>query len=93
MIGGALQLEGFAYQVIDTEGRKAGADGKPTGEPFPLKALVIADQNSGVRINFLFTPEEFEAFGEKMRGDVIARPTVPTNHGKPMFLPHLKFTR
>jgi hypothetical protein len=78
MIVGQIQLQGFGYQILDTQGHKV-VDGKPVGEPFPMKALAIVDVNSGLQITLAFTPEQFEEFGEKMRGGKIlaARAALP----------------
>ena len=85
MIAGQIQLEAFGYVINDSEGRTIGPDGRPAGEPFPLKLLTFL--KGPLSINFLFKPEEFEEFGKKMTGDVIVRAASFT----PRIFPDLKF--
>jgi hypothetical protein len=77
MINGQIALQGFAYQVGDGEGQRA-TRGQILDEKVPLKILAFKDANSGLLINLVFSPEEFEEFKRKIDGgNIVPAKVIP----------------
>jgi hypothetical protein len=62
MLTGVLNLQAFAFQVVDGEGKPADRPGKT----IPVKILILTDRHTGLQITSTFTVPEYERFVEHL---------------------------
>jgi hypothetical protein len=70
MINGTVQLELFAYQIVDGETKL------PDGSSKACKMLVIKDRHSGLFVNLYFALEDWNKFIQNIQGNKILPVTV-----------------